>query len=171
MSRSYMLKKPDGTKEWFLNYNELHRLDGPAVIMPDGTTKWFRNGKCHREDGPAIESPAGYYGWWYNGVLHRENGPAVEYKDGSNFWCYHGLYHRIGGPAICRVRRGDNIEYRWYLYNTEMTEEQYDRVMRTCRRAVEKFKSKLRKKYVCALEKTNICDDVNLYSIIAEYII
>lgn len=171
MSRPYLLKKPDGTQQWFLNYNELHRLDGPAVIMPDGTTKWFRNGKCHREDGPAIETPTGYYGWYYNGVLHREDGPSVEYKDGSNFWCYHGVYHRIGGPAICRVRRDGDIEDRWYLYGVEMEEEQYNKVIRTCKRAIAKLKSRLRKTYVEKLKETNTCDEINLYNIIAEYVI
>jgi hypothetical protein len=172
MSRPYLLTKPDGTKQWFLNYNELHRLDGPAVIMPDGTTKWFRNGNCHREDGPAIESPDGYYAWYYNNILHREDGPAVEYQDGTKFWHYHGAYHRVGGPAVYygSVWRNDKT-YRWYLYGVEMEKENYYRVLRTCRRAVEKFKVPLRRKYISALKETNTCNEVFLYNIIASYMI
>ncbi len=166
--RPYLLKKPDGTQEWFLNYNELHRVDGPAVIMPDGTKKWFKNGKCHREDGPAIELPSGYYGWYYNGLQHREDGPALEYNDGSFFWYYHGSIHRVGGPAIYHEPRE---HYGYYLNGVEMTEDQYNKVMRTCKKAINKFKSKLRKKYVNALNKTNTCDEVNIYNIIAEYLI
>lgn len=168
MSRPYLVTKPDGTKEWFLNYNELHRLDGPAVIMPDGTTKWFRNGKCHREDGPALETPDGSKAWYFKGLLHREDGPAIEHHDGSRTWFYHGSLHRIGGPAVCYTE--DDYD-RWYLYGESITEEEYNRVMKTCKRAANKFKSMLRKKYACALEKTNTCDEVNLYKIIAEYII
>lgn len=172
MSRSYLLKKPDGTKQWFLNYNELHRLDGPAVIMPDGTTKWFRNGKCHREDGPAIESPDGYYAWYYNNLLHREDGPAIEYNDGTKFWHYNGSCHRVGGPAVYygSVWRSDET-YRWYLHGVEMEKEHYYRVMRTCRRVVEKFKAALRRKYISVLKETNTCDEVFLYDIISSYIV
>lgn len=173
MARPYLLKKPDGTQEWFLNYNELHRLDGPAVIMPDGTTKWFRNGKCHREDGPAIESPDGARAWYYKGLNHRENGPAVEYNDGSKFWYYHGSLHRVGGPAVYHGTDyiNDDDFCRWYLYGEEMEEEQYNKVMRTCKRAIAKLKSRLRKTYVEKLKETDICDEINLYNIIAEYVI
>jgi hypothetical protein len=52
-----------------------------------------------------------------------------------------------------------------------MTEEQYNKIMRTCRRAVEKFKAPLRRKYVSALKETNTCDEVFLYNIIASYMI
>lgn len=171
MSRPYLITNPDGTQKWFLNYNELHRLDGPAVIMPDGTKKWFRNGKCHREDGPALETPNGYYAWYYKDKHHREDGPAVEYNDGSKFWYYHGSYHRVGGPAVYYIRRDDDVIVRWYLYGVEMEKEKYYDVMRTCRRAIAKFKSMLRKKYVEKLRETNKCDEINLYNIIADYVI
>jgi hypothetical protein len=171
MSRPYLVKKADGTQQWFLNYNELHRLDGPALIMPDGTKNWFKNGKCHREDGPAIETPEGYYGWYYNGVVHREDGPALEYNDGvTKYWYYHGSLHRIGGPAICQLRDGD-IENRWFLHGVEMAEEQYNKVTRTCRRAIEKLKARLRRRYTEKLKETDVCDEMNLYNIIAEYVI
>lgn len=172
MSSPYLIKKPNGTQEWFLNYNELHRLDGPAVIMPDGTTKWFRNGKCHREDGPAIEMPSGYYAWYYQGKHHREDGPAVEYEDGTKFWYYHGSYHRVGGPAIFYgdIWRNDDI-CRWYLYGVQLEKDQYYDVMRTCKRAIAKLKSRLRRRYVEILKDSEICDEVNLYNIISAYMI
>ena len=52
-----------------------------------------------------------------------------------------------------------------------MTEEQYDRVMRTCRRAIEKLKARLRRRYAEKLKETDVCDEMNLYNIIAEYVI
>lgn len=193
MSRPYLVTSPDGTKEWMINYNQLHRLDGPAVIMPDGTTEWFRNGKCHREDGPAIETPEGTKAWYLNGLLHREDGPAVimsdgstrwfkngkyhredgpavEDSDGSIFWFYHGDFHRIGGHAFYCNARGED-RYAWYLYGVEMTEEKYNKVLRLCKIMIEKLKSVLRRKYMSTLIQSNICDEVNLYNIIAEYII
>lgn len=168
MSRSYLVKKPDGTKQWFLNYNELHRLDGPALIQPDGTEAWYRNGKCHRENGPALETPDGSKAWYFKGNLHREDGPAIENYDGSRTWFYHGSLHRIGGPAVCYT--GEDY-FKWYLYGVRMTEEEYNRVMKTSKRAIDKFKSLLRRRYVEKMKETNTCDEVNLYNIIAEYII
>ena len=171
MSRPYLMKKPDGTKQWFLNYNELHRLDGPALIQPDGTEAWYRNGKCHRVDGPAVKTPRGSNAWYYKGLIHREDGPAIEYNDGSKHWYYHGSLHRVNGPAVDhKVLAGDDI-IRWYLYGSEFTEEQYNKVMRTCRRAIEILKSRLRRRYIETLTKTNTCDEINLYNIIADYMI
>jgi len=37
---------------WYQN-GEVHRTDGPAVILKNATM-WFQNGKPHRLDGPAI---------------------------------------------------------------------------------------------------------------------
>lgn len=165
----YLIKKPDGTKEWFLNYNELHRLDGPAVIMPDGTTKWFKNGKCHREDGPAIETSIGTKAWYYKGLSHRENGPAVEYSDGSTTWFYYGALHRLDGPSIDYSIIDGPV--RWFIYGEEMTEEKYNKVIKLCKRMVLKLKTALRKKYISILKETNTCDEVNLYNIIAGYMI
>jgi hypothetical protein len=53
----------------------------------------------------------------------------------------------------------------------EMEKEQYYDVMRTCKRAIAKLKSRLRKRYVEKLKETDICDEINLYNIIAEYVI
>jgi hypothetical protein len=52
-----------GTRVWREN-GKLHRLDGPAVIYPNGIEMWYKNGKLHRLDGPAVESADGSR-WWY----------------------------------------------------------------------------------------------------------
>lgn len=59
---------PFGKKCWYQN-NVPHRLDGPAVEMPNGTKKWFVNGDLHRLDGPAIEWCDGTKEYWYEGYL------------------------------------------------------------------------------------------------------
>lgn len=63
--------RADGTMEWWLNKPNdilnsirrmfniprrriLHRVDGPAVVRPDGSNFWFIHGILHRENGPAI---------------------------------------------------------------------------------------------------------------------
>ena len=52
----------------------LHRLDGPAIEMPDGHFVWYKNGLVHRECGPADYYPIGtiyqdkeYNSWYVNG--------------------------------------------------------------------------------------------------------
>ena len=62
---SDMIEYPDGTKEWYLDY-ELHRLDGPAIEFADGSKYWYRNGLKHRLDGPAIEDSSGANFWFIN---------------------------------------------------------------------------------------------------------
>jgi hypothetical protein len=57
------------------------------------------------------------------------------------------------------------------LNGEEMTEEKYNKMMRLCRRMVSKLKTALRRKYISALKETNTCDEVNLYNIIAGYMI
>jgi hypothetical protein len=56
-----------GTKRWFNDEDELHRLDGPAIEWADRDRSWFINGKLHRLDGPAIEWEDGYKEWWIDG--------------------------------------------------------------------------------------------------------
>ncbi len=66
---------------------ELHRENGPAVIMANGTRVWCRNGERHREDGPAIVRADGTQIWYRDGQLHREDGPAIVWADGSEeYW-------------------------------------------------------------------------------------
>ena len=76
---------------YFLN-NELHRIDGPAVIFKDGTKNWYQNGLCHRIDGPAIEWNSGRKEWYQNGLLHRVDGPAREFTNGDKYWYYEGKF-------------------------------------------------------------------------------
>src|ERR1039458_4264869 len=71
----------DGTQKWFkdLGHDEtFHRVDGPAVVRPDGLSKWYFDGKLHRVDGPAVERENGVREWYINGKYHRVDGPAVE---------------------------------------------------------------------------------------------
>ena len=40
-------------KEYFNNEGQYHKIDGPAVIWPDGYKAWYKDGQRHRIDGPA----------------------------------------------------------------------------------------------------------------------
>ncbi len=57
----------DGRKVWRNENGDRHRVDGPAIIYPDGTQFWYINGKLHREDGPAVIYPNGIQHWYING--------------------------------------------------------------------------------------------------------
>ena len=63
-----------------------HRIDGPAVEMPNGTKMWWVDGKRHRLDGPAVVKSNGRCEWYVDGKRHRLDGPAVENPDGSEEW-------------------------------------------------------------------------------------
>lgn len=55
---------------WIMWYNEkynLHNINGPAVIKPDGSEMWYFNGKLHNENGPAIIKRE-YVEYWNNGI-------------------------------------------------------------------------------------------------------
>ena len=47
--------------------NDLHRLDGPALIDANGYQAWYKHGFWHREDGPAIIYHDGRQAWYRNG--------------------------------------------------------------------------------------------------------
>ncbi|MBI1379181.1 MAG: hypothetical protein GC157_17135 [Frankiales bacterium] len=67
---------PDGTRIWLHDGRLFHRVDGPAVVHPDGTTEWWYLGWLHRADGPAIEGPDGRAEWWRHGrPLHPDGRP------------------------------------------------------------------------------------------------
>ena len=75
MSSTYRKNKA-GWEEWVDENGEYHRLDGPALIHPNGAQYWYKNGKRHREDGPAEILPyesALYhkYKWWLNGHKYK----------------------------------------------------------------------------------------------------
>jgi hypothetical protein len=91
---TYKVKVDDeGTKRWYNEKDELHRLDGPAIEYSDGDKYWCQNGKYHRLDGPALDHIDGYKAWWVNGQLHRLDGPAVEYASGAKEWYIEDVYH------------------------------------------------------------------------------
>ena len=46
---------------------ELHCVDGPAVVRADGYRAWYLNGKLHCTDGPAVVWPDGSCEWWVDG--------------------------------------------------------------------------------------------------------
>lgn len=48
----YIISLSDGTKMYYKN-NVLHRVDGPAIIKPNGRGEWYYDGKLHRIGGPA----------------------------------------------------------------------------------------------------------------------
>lgn len=52
------------------NSMSLHRIDGPAVIWPDGYKAWYVNGRLHRIDGPAREQCVNghdFNEYWFDG--------------------------------------------------------------------------------------------------------
>jgi hypothetical protein len=69
---------------------ELHRVDGPAIINPNGLREWYQNGEYHRDDGPAFEYHDGYTAWYQRGLLHRLDGPAIVHPDKTNEWYING---------------------------------------------------------------------------------
>jgi hypothetical protein len=45
-----------GTTRYFKpGTDELHRLDGPAVVFANGDRLWYKDGQLHRVAGPAID--------------------------------------------------------------------------------------------------------------------
>ena len=93
----------DGITRWYLDdtLQVLHRLDGPAVIRPNGSREeWYLNGLLHREDGPAVYGKGTKIKYYHKGVLHREDGPAVIGSHGLQKWYRYGICTRTGGPAV-----------------------------------------------------------------------
>lgn len=69
----------DGENVWWVNHEELHRTDGPAVEGSGKFKSWWRFGVRHRVDGPAIEYQDGETEWFLNGKPHRDFGlPSIE---------------------------------------------------------------------------------------------
>jgi hypothetical protein len=90
---------------WYLS-GQLHREDGPSVVLNNGDQMWYLNGKLHRNNGPAIEFVDGSKYWYLNGHLHRKDGPAIETINGDRKWYLNGQLHNENGPAIefdCRA--------------------------------------------------------------------
>jgi hypothetical protein len=88
-----MEQLPDGTILWYKD-DELHKEDGPALVLPDGTMTWFRKGQVHSyNDQPAIITKDGKFKAWYDsGVRHRSDAPALIKEDGSESYYYLGYF-------------------------------------------------------------------------------
>jgi hypothetical protein len=69
---------PDGSRIWLLDGRLFHRVDGPAVVRPDGSTEWWRHGWLHRDDGPAIVGPGDRREWWVHGRPVWSDGQPVD---------------------------------------------------------------------------------------------
>ncbi len=91
-----------GTKRWFKD-GLLHRLDGPAIIYPEGNIAWYKDGLYHRLDGPAVVWKSGTKFWYQDGLLHRLDGPAVELIDESQEWWYEGKLLVITSEVISEL--------------------------------------------------------------------
>ena len=92
-----------GTRRYYNNAGQLHRIGGAAVVYADGSKFWIQNDQYHRTDGPAIE-----------------------YINGDKFWYQNGLLHRTDGPAV--VGSYGNME--WYISGVEMTEAEYNQAVK-----------------------------------------
>lgn len=103
----------NGDKEWYEN-NELHRVDGPAVINAKGK-EWHQRGLFHRDDGPAVDYVDGTQLWYQHQKPHRDGDePALVYANGTKTWCKNGMYHREGDkPAVEHPDGGKE----WYKHN------------------------------------------------------
>ena len=69
-----------GTRRYYNGAGQLHRLEGPAVIWPNGNCEWYQNGLRHRIDGPAIEWPDGSVEWWLNGKKYAKQNYHAQLK-------------------------------------------------------------------------------------------
>lgn len=76
----------NGTRKYYNDAGQLHRVDGPAVVWRDGSLEWYHNGLRHRDVGPAAEYPDGTRLWYLNGRPHRTNGPTIELPGGIKEW-------------------------------------------------------------------------------------
>lgn len=126
----------EGNQIWLdLNGNK-HRLDGPAVVTPEGRLEWWSHGKRFREGGepnvvtsegiqewwgedgfhrvddlPARIYPDGTQEWWSDGKRHREGDqPSVDSPSGEKYYHQNGVLHRDDGPAILYM---DGTEEYW----------------------------------------------------------
>jgi len=73
MTKHVVIVDSCGTRRWYNESNELHRIDGPAVECIDGTKSWYLNGSYHRIDGPAVEYSHGEKLWFLHGVELTES--------------------------------------------------------------------------------------------------
>jgi len=84
-----------GTKRYYNDKEQLHRLDGPAVEFKDGTKYWYINGNNHRNIDPSNQ-------WQYR----------------IKYWCFKDKAHRIGGPCSSAFSW-------WFIHGKEYSKEGY----------------------------------------------
>ena len=116
----YYILKENGTKRYYNNLDQLHRVDGPAIEYSNGDKSWYLNGLRHRTDGPAID--------WkhnkeyfinnknlteneFNKIIKACSGKTIDKFGTIEYKNLKGQYHRLDGPAIEDV---DGNKY-WYL--------------------------------------------------------
>ena len=61
-----------GNKRYYTHSGQLHREDGPAVILKTGSKLWFQNGELHRTTGPAVALTNRTTTWWIHGVQYTK---------------------------------------------------------------------------------------------------
>lgn len=88
--KKYEIKRSQQGHEAYFCDGELHRSDGPALILPSGSEWWWLNGEVHRADGPAIIRADGSQDWYREGKRHRLDGPARIYYGGYHGWWVDG---------------------------------------------------------------------------------
>ena len=69
-----------GNKRYYHHSGQLHREEGPAVILKNGSKFWYQNGELHREDGPAITWANGSMEWWIHGVQYTQQEYYLQLK-------------------------------------------------------------------------------------------
>lgn len=98
------------SSRWLNNNGEVHRDNGPAIVLSNGDTYYYKNGEIHRDYAPAVIT-RDYACYWQNGEKHRDGGPAefhwVKYGGTSyaknittKVWYKHGKIHCESGYAI-----------------------------------------------------------------------
>jgi hypothetical protein len=90
----------------------LHRVDGPALIYPNGTKEYYQDGQLHRMDGPAIEHADGTKEYYQNNLRHREDGPAVCGSESQpTFYYQEGKLHREASEGPAAIYPSGRLEF------------------------------------------------------------
>lgn len=126
---SEMILTNTGVQEWRED-GELHRLDGPAVIYPDGGEGWYRNGYIHRENGPAYTCTSGEKRWYRWGELHRLDGPALTCPYAPQCWIINGLVQSFVLVSEDIIHIGEPIDISCYPSLTLLEDHEYDSMYR-----------------------------------------
>jgi NAD-dependent SIR2 family protein deacetylase len=93
-----------GRTVFYDDKKRLHRLNGPAVINPDGSREWYMKGVRQRIDGgPTLVRANGTVEWHdLEGFLHRENKPAAIARNGDAWWFERGRLLKVRVNGVIR---------------------------------------------------------------------